>query len=239
MHEGHRSRLVGKVKRGDNLYEHELLEVLLFNACPRKNVNKIAHNLIDECGGIAEVLKADPSKLVKVKGVGQSMAEYLVCLGKCLERKGNGTSFFVANCIEQFKRFLSIRFANVQGERFELFCVDTDGRIRRVCPVPEGGNAEKRISIDDVLKIISIYKPHGMYAAHYRAEGDTLPSDGDDNAVATIKFACTLSGVNLYDYCIAARGEEIFSYRVSDRLEEFARKPGLTPGGQVGAHGRG
>lgn len=36
MHEGHRSRMYEKLKRGDSLYEHELLEILLFNVSAQK-----------------------------------------------------------------------------------------------------------------------------------------------------------------------------------------------------------
>ena len=46
MHEGHRQRLWEKLKQGDNLFEHELLEILLFNAYPRNNVNPVAHALL-------------------------------------------------------------------------------------------------------------------------------------------------------------------------------------------------
>ena len=46
MHEGHRRRLMEKLRRGDNLFEHELLEILLFNAYPRANVNPVAHALL-------------------------------------------------------------------------------------------------------------------------------------------------------------------------------------------------
>lgn len=234
MHEGHRSRLVGKIKNGDNLYEHELLEVLLFNACPRKDVNYIAHSLIDEFGDIRGVLQADESRLVEVDGIGKSMAEYLVCLGKCLKHIGGSASFFVAHSTEQFKQFISARFSSFNGDRLELFCLDKDGRIRRICNLLNGRERGERVSADDILKIISVYKPFGLYAARYRGEGDSLPSDEDDCTVATIKFACSLSGVRLYDYCIAARGEEVFSYGVADRLEShFTERNLLKPGKPV------
>ena len=56
MHEGHRQRLYEKLKNGDNLFEHEILEMLLFNAYPRKNTNPIAHELLNRFPSISEVL---------------------------------------------------------------------------------------------------------------------------------------------------------------------------------------
>ena len=56
MHEGHRRRLYEKLKNGDNLFEHEILEMLLFNSYPRKNTNPIAHDLLSRFPGIGAVL---------------------------------------------------------------------------------------------------------------------------------------------------------------------------------------
>ena len=63
MYEGHRRRMYGKLKSGDSLYEHELLEILLFNAFQRKNTNPIAHALLDAFGSIAGVFNAEVEQL--------------------------------------------------------------------------------------------------------------------------------------------------------------------------------
>ena len=40
MHEGHRKRMLERLEKAEgSLAEHELLEILLFNAIPRKNTN--------------------------------------------------------------------------------------------------------------------------------------------------------------------------------------------------------
>ena len=52
-HGGHRKRLRGRFLRqgARGLYDHELLELLLFYAHKRVDVNPIAHNLIKDSGG--------------------------------------------------------------------------------------------------------------------------------------------------------------------------------------------
>ncbi len=45
-HYGHRQRIYEKFQRGERLYDHELLEMLLFNAIPQKNTNDLAHRLL-------------------------------------------------------------------------------------------------------------------------------------------------------------------------------------------------
>ena len=66
MHEGHRRRMYQKLKNGDNLYEHEVLEMLLFNAYPRKNTNPVAHELLERFPSISAVLSADIDELMSV-----------------------------------------------------------------------------------------------------------------------------------------------------------------------------
>ena len=49
IHENHRSRMRDRfVKSPDSLSNHELLELALFYAVPRVNVNPLAHTLINK-----------------------------------------------------------------------------------------------------------------------------------------------------------------------------------------------
>ena len=54
VHEGHRERMRNKyVNKGIEVFEqHEILEMLLFYAIPRKNTNDIAHRLLEACGSL-------------------------------------------------------------------------------------------------------------------------------------------------------------------------------------------
>jgi len=216
MHEGHRKRLTGKIKNSDEPYEHELLEVLLFNACPRRNVNAEAHRLIDKFGSIAGVLQADIAELKEVEGVGESMAQYLSCLGKCLQKASGCGSFAVVRSTEEFRRFLSTRFFQAETDALETYCLDKDGRIRRICRLSDGKRGE--VGADEILKLNSVYKPYGVFAAYYRAEGGCEPDAEDDKFVRMLHSACSVGGVRLYDYCIVSKDEGVFSYYVTDRL---------------------
>ncbi len=218
MHEGHRQRLISKIKTADGLYEHELLEVLLFNACPRKNVNPVAHGLIKAFGSISGVLNASVEELTKVEGVGRNMAEYLVCIGKCLNKRNGCNSFAIVRSTAEFKHFISVRAMNCGRDKLEIYCLDKDGRVRRVCAFSGKEDGRVCVSSEQILKIISVYKPYGIFAAYYRANGNCEPTKADDDMVGQISLTCSLSGIRFYDYCIACGGAEIFSYFVTDRL---------------------
>ena len=87
MHEGHRQRLISKLIEGKTLLsDHEILEILLFYAIPRKNVNELAHKLITAFGSLQGCLDADYDSLLTVDGVGPKTATLIVTFGEILKR---------------------------------------------------------------------------------------------------------------------------------------------------------
>ena len=76
VHSGHRERLKKRfIDNGfDNMEDHEILELLLFYAIPRKDTNELSHRLIDHFGSISSVFDASISSLIEVKGVSNNTA---------------------------------------------------------------------------------------------------------------------------------------------------------------------
>ena len=79
VHAGHRSRLRKRfLNHGLETFEnHEVLELLLYYAIPRRDVNETAHLLLDRFGTLAGVLDAPEDELQKVPGVGPATAHFL------------------------------------------------------------------------------------------------------------------------------------------------------------------
>lgn len=90
-HAGHRERLRQRFIRfgADSLFDHELLELLLFYALPRRNTNEIAHRLIDEFGDLNGVLNAPPEEIKKVKGIGDAAAAFIDFMRHVSEEYGS------------------------------------------------------------------------------------------------------------------------------------------------------
>ena len=90
IHGGHRERLRQRlINEGvDNFEPHELLEFLLYYAIPRINVNTLAHDLLNYFGTLRNVLNADISELMQVKGMGEHAARWLHLVGRCTDACG-------------------------------------------------------------------------------------------------------------------------------------------------------
>ncbi len=84
LHKDHRQRMRARFKKNGifALEDHEILEMLLFSALPRRNTNPIAHDLLDRFGSIHGVLSATKNELCSVNGIGDTSAEKLMFLGE-------------------------------------------------------------------------------------------------------------------------------------------------------------
>jgi DNA repair protein RadC len=219
MHEGHRQRLLGRLNSGDNLYEHELLEILLFNAYPRRDVNPIAHALLDRFACIKEVLSADTEELCMVDGVGESVALYLKCIGRCLQASNNCDSFAIIKSTAQFKEFITPRFRGKVVEELEIYLLDKAGRVKRIAHYTSCDSQRVTVTPEEVLKLISVHKPYGIFVAHNHVNCGSRPSVADDELTKQIQIICSLNNTCFYDHCIYADGDDIYSYFVTDRTD--------------------
>ena len=75
-HAGHRKRLRERFRKTgpEGLPDYELLEMVLFNAIPRRDTKDLAKAVLKGCGGsFAEVINAPDSHLLSVEGVTDSV----------------------------------------------------------------------------------------------------------------------------------------------------------------------
>ena len=79
LHAGHRARVRQRFLTSglDAFQDHEVLEFLLFYAVPRRDVNEMAHMLIDRFGSLSGVLDASEEELCTIPGVGPHIAHFL------------------------------------------------------------------------------------------------------------------------------------------------------------------
>ncbi len=83
-HDGSNARRASKADAGavqnqrlGGLFEHEVLELILFYGRARGNVNDTAHALMDVFGSLPRVLEASPEQLMLIDGIGEESATLL------------------------------------------------------------------------------------------------------------------------------------------------------------------
>lgn len=225
MHQGHRKRMYEKLKNGDTLYEHELLEILLFNAYPRVNTNPIAHALLNTFGSISGVLNAEVDELCAVEGVGESVALYLKCIAECTKNTSQNSAG-VANLksYEDFKNFVRLRLRGKTEEVLELYCLEKSGKVKKIFKFTSNEQNKVQVYTEKVANVIATNKPYGLLIAHNHLNGSSEPSSNDDRFTTEVQVMCSMNNVQLYDHCIYASDKDIFSYFTSGKIDKIKRE---------------
>jgi len=222
MHEGHRKRMLEKLTTaGDSLTDHELLEILLYNAYPRINTNTIAHELIDTFGSLDGVISADITSLLHVKNVGINCAEYINIFGRLitLSAKRENPMPKLFNFYD-FKNYLKEHFKNLKNEEFILFFLDKRHKVLNEWTCSNLDDSMVKLDLKDISKLISINKPHSVVATHNHISGNEQPTKNDDSATNSLALLFNLNGVQFYDHIIIA-DEKFYSYHISGKLDEI------------------
>lgn len=229
MHEGHRQRMYERLINGDDLFSHELLEILLFAILPRINTNDIAHTLLDTYGTLSGVLSADVDSLTSVPGVGKSTALYLKSVGEVIRRveENNSGCASFAN-YRDIIEFVKIRMRRKHAEVLEFYFMDRQNRVTSIHPFTCHANDKVDIDPREIVSLIAKTTPRSIAVAHNHLTKSAQPSARDDKFTAQMQMICSLNNVCLFDHVIYCQTEECFSYFSSRRLETIREKYNFT-----------
>ena len=208
-----------KLKNGDDLFDHEVLEVLLYNACPRINTNPLAHALLERFVSLSEVFNASIEELKEVEGVGDSVARFIKSVGLCAERIGSIGSSPSLKTFGDCKRFIDLRLRGKKEEFVELYFVNKACRVQRIFSYTSSEKSRVSVKADDVARNIALSRPYGVIIAHNHVDDNANPSGYDDEFTREVQFICNMNGTQLLDHYIYLNSCEIYSYRDSGRLK--------------------
>ena len=130
-HDGHRKRMRQKFKSGrlTDPTDAQLLELLLFNAIPRRDVRPMAEELIREAGSLGELLAMPEEDLMKLPGVGESTAFLITLAGEASRRcEEQRRRTCILSSPEEVRRFISPRLRFVKSEVMYVICLDENFR---------------------------------------------------------------------------------------------------------------
>lgn len=182
MHQGHRQRVIEKLLSYglETFHEHEVLELLLFFAIPRRDTNHLAHMLIEEFGSLHNVFKADPDDLQQVDGIGKNAAA-LIYLFRCLTPYLNRRfqeKIYLSNTTEA-GQFCCQFFMEHVEESFIVLILDSNRCIKKVEIISHGTENETAFYPRKVLKAVIKHRANAIIVAHNHTGGNVQPSVND------------------------------------------------------------
>ena len=133
IHAGHRERIRNRLRNEGlaSFSEHEVLELLLTYAIPRQDVNPMAHELIARFGRLSNVLEADESELLQVKGLGANAALLLTMMPQLMryyQMNALGERPVIVN-LSDAEAYCAPLFLGAHEEHIYLICLDQKGHV--------------------------------------------------------------------------------------------------------------
>ena len=208
VHEGHRQRLRDRFLLDglDGFAPHEVLELLLCYAIPQKNVNPLAHALLDHFGSLHGVFEASPEDMQRVDGIGPYAAAFLSLmapLGRRIELSRMGQKPRLQNHREAQAYCISL-LSGLRHEHFYLLALDAKLHLAGAALIGKGSLSEvpayPRLAVEAAIK----HNAHSVILCHNHPGGSLEPSDADLHT--TFRLVEVLSGidVSVMDHIIVA-----------------------------------
>lgn len=207
-HDGHRNRLRQKfLTHGmDVLQDHEVLELLLFYALPRKDTNQLARDLLNHFGSISAVLEAPLSELKKIGGIGENAAVLLRLITPLsrrylLSRTEQGVCLSsTRNCGE----YLLPYFFGATEEMVYILCLDAKCKVL-ACRLLETGTVNSaRVPLRKAAEIAMACNASSVVLAHNHTSGLALPSKADVDATLQLKKTLEPLEIAVIDHIVIA-----------------------------------
>ncbi len=214
IHKDHRQRLREKfihaIKEGevdDMLQDHELLELLLFTAIPRKNTNDIAHFLMDEFGSISGVIDADKEQLEKIHGMGENAAVVIKLISTLAKRYINDVNDIKNTRLTplNINSYIKNLFYGHTDEIAYLLFLDKDCVVKKIKRLKSGTVNATPIYPREVVKLVVNERYPYVILAHNHPNSSSMPSSADMEMTKIIDKALSFVEVRLVDHVIVAK----------------------------------
>jgi len=220
---GHRARLRERFVRhgAAGLSGHEIIELLLTFAIPRKDTKTPAKLLLNRFGSLGGVLSAGPDRLRQVEGVGPQAAALLSLAGEltgCLLRERIEKRPAAASRAD-VEQYLRVHFGQRRDEFVAALFLDNAGRVISAEVVAEGTVNQCALYPRAVVEKAIGCGAASLIIAHNHPGGTTSPSEADWEITRRIAEVCGLLDMPLLDHLIACPDTVV-------SLREHTRWPG-------------
>lgn len=208
IHDGRRERVRKRFMENKlaGFADHEALELLLYYAHARGDVNPLAHMLLDRFGSLSGVFSASTEMLTQVEGVGEQTAVLLQLVPLIAQRarQADLKKELVLNTREKIGDYLLELFSQERNEAVYEVCLDGKGKLLACRRLGEGSVSAVNLDIRKIVQNAIVFCASSVILAHNHPSGVALPSEADHAATLRVKAALESVDVRLEDHIVVA-----------------------------------
>lgn len=220
---GHRARLRERFERGglEAFAEHEVVELLLTLALPRRDVKPLAKTLVARFGNLRGILEAPIEAVREVEGVGEvaPVALRIIKAAAELYLRESAEGEVVLDNYARLEAFWRARLGGLTYEVMEVAYLDKAYRLmpRGVERLAEGAVDSASFSQQQLFKRALQKGARFIVLAHNHPTGDLTPSAEDRELTVRVAGAAKAVEIELLDHWIVGQGG-CFSFRRAGEL---------------------
>lgn len=213
---GHRRRLKERfLLSSSSIPDYELLELILFNAIPRRDVKPYAKDLLKHFGSLGKVINLDVKKLKEFDSkIPESVIFQFELIRETQNRvlRSNLYDRILLNNMTSLNDYLRSTIGNSNIEHFRIFYLNTKNYLIADELMQSGTVDQTSVYPREILKKAIFHEASAIILAHNHPSGISKPSKSDIIITNKIVEACKTIDVKVHDHIIVT-GNKILSFK--------------------------
>lgn len=222
-HSGHRQRVKERILKNGfgHLYDHEILELLLFYAVPRMDVNPLAHELLNKFGDLKGVMDADVHQLATVSGMGTSSALLIKTVMEMAIRytRLSEEPTVRYESLNDVIKYLQRLYFGLKNEVAYAMLFDNRMKLLDTVKLGEGTVNASAISMRSLLDAVIRNNAAAVILAHNHPNGNVTPSFEDGAVTRQIYDFLRQISIPLLEHIIVSGKEAYPIMRYSPQFD--------------------
>ena len=215
--DGHRQRVIQKFMQygGEVFADYEILEMLLMQIIPRKDVKPLAKELLSRFGSLSALVQAEPEQLKQIKGIGDKTITFfklMLFISQHLtkEKLNNQPVLSDWNVILDYAQTL---YAGETVEKLRILFLNQKLQLMHTEIHQTGTINHVPIYPREILKRALNLNASAVVLLHNHPSGNPAPSKDDIIATKEIEKLLSTIPIRLLDHLIIGKNRQFYSFR--------------------------
>jgi DNA repair protein RadC len=187
------------------------LELILFNAIPRRDVKQLAKSLIAKFGDLSGVIGASDTQLREIETVTPRVIHEIRLIEAVALKLGQSKILHkgVLSSWPQLIQYCRTKMAEKTREEFHVIFLDKKNQIIADEIMSRGTVDHAPVYPRDIIKRALELDASGMILVHNHPSGDPSPSRADIDMTSKINKMAQSFSLKLHDHLIIGRQSEV------------------------------